>query len=57
MYHFGIDPVGGTDWARASINGSEVRYQDGGGNILVLVLDLERVAAGAQDGVMFAYYE
>lgn len=57
MQMFGIDSVGGSDWARTSISGEQVRYRDSGGNTLVLVLDLARVAAGAGDGVVWAYDE
>lgn len=57
MYHFDVDPAGGTDWARTGVSGAEVSYQDGGGNVLVLYLDTTLVAAGATDGVLAAYYE
>lgn len=57
MYLFAIDSRGGTDWARVGVSGTEVRYRDGGSNTLVLVLDSDRVAAGATDGVVMAYYE
>lgn len=57
MYLFQIDPVGGGDWARVGVSGTEVRYRDGGGNTLVLQLDGARVAAGATDGVVMAYFE
>lgn len=57
MYLFGVDAAGGTDWARTGVSGTEVRYGDSGGNVLVLVLDADRVAAGAGDGVVAAYVQ
>lgn len=57
MTLFQADWTGGTDWVRQYVDQEFVVYSDTGGNQLTVVLRLDRVAAGASDGVVAAFIE